>query len=49
MMMMLIAVKGVIAIGKLIIGINQNLSEVRPMLSDEFIGSDKFIGWLFSV
>jgi len=35
--------------GKLIIGIYRNLSEVSPIISDNFIGSDKFIGWLFSV
>ena len=35
--------------GKLIIGIYRNLSEVCPIISDNFIGSDKFIGWLFSV
>jgi hypothetical protein len=30
--------------GKLIIGIYRNLSEVSPIISDNFIGSDKFIG-----
>ena len=30
--------------GKLIIGIYRNLSEVCPIISDNFIGSDKFIG-----
>ena len=30
--------------GKLIIGIYRNLSEVCPINSDNFIGSDKFIG-----
>ena len=35
--------------GKLIIGIYRNLSEVSPIISDNFIGSDKFIGQLFSV
>ena len=33
--------------GKLIIGIYRNLSEA--IISDNFIGSDKFIGWLLSV
>ena len=35
--------------GKLIIGIYRKLSEVFLINSDNFIGSDKFIGWLFSV
>ena len=30
--------------GKLIIGIYRKLSEVSPIISDNFIGSDKFIG-----
>ena len=30
--------------GKLIIGIYRNLLEVSPIISDNFIGSDKFFG-----
>ena len=39
----------ILKVEPLIIGIYRNLSENCPIISDNFIGSDKFIGWLFSV